>query len=55
MKNYIEGFNDVQSIFIKVNICYVNNEKLSFNKYDVLSFIPFIYTYTLGFYIYINI
>ena len=42
-------------MFIKVNICYLNNENLSFNKYDVLSFILFVYTYTLGLYIHIYI
>ena len=34
---------------------YVNNENLSFEKYDVLSFILFDYTYTLGFYSFIYI
>ena len=34
---------------------YINNENLSFKKYDALSFIVFVYTYTLGFYSYIYI
>ena len=34
---------------------YVNNKNLSFKKYDVLSFILFVYTNTLGYYLYISI
>ena len=46
-------------VYIYLYICmwrsYVNNENLSFNKYDVLSFILFVYKYTLGFYSFIYI
>ena len=48
-------WNLVSNLYYRLWRSYVNNENLSFNKYDVLSFIFFVYTYTLGFYSFIHI
>ena len=48
-------WNLVSNLYCRLCRSYVNNENLSFNKYGVLSFILFIYSYTLGFYSFIYI
>ena len=48
-------WNLISNLYYRLWKGYVNNENLSFNKYGVLSFIFFVYRYTLGFYSFIYI